>query len=462
MGISQKRRVKQALVLASFISIGAFSLPRLAVADDLYTGADSTTANTPYIDGGDFFNADNWNNGVTNPPTNTVPSGSLTANIDADTGFTVYADPQLVVDGSEVGDAMLNGTSPGQGAVFGGSIANPSPSLSLSGKLYISSISAATSAGVMPNQLTMAAGTFELTNSTSGIIGRDATGEILQTGGSFYADDVLEVGAANTNVGDGIINFSGGKFVAGISSSGTAYTGSSAGLRLGQNSGSVGIVLVHNNATPGSQFLADNYYSGYVSGGLGITDFYYENGGVTTINVTGGNEAPPTGTQGQLAIRNWAATPTFGTGTDGAGGTIGSVLNLTLNAAPTVIGGDVQNLALFTYVDGIHAAASGDDADFFLGNGTDLTEGSTISATYDGQTYDWKIYYDGSVSSVSGQITSAISQTGGEDGLGSESAGTGAVVLIGQPFTAAVPEPATLSLLGLVGGYGLLRRRRSV
>jgi len=268
---------------------------------------------------------------------------------------------------------------------------------------------------VQPNLLTIQNGTLEVTKTSSPvIIGRDGLGVVTQTGGTFISDVTMQVGITNSTAGDGVINFEGGVLQAGISGAGVSSTTSSTGIRLGSSTGTLGIIRVQNDGNASSKIILNNLFVGYSQGAIGALDYDYQNGNVKTINITGGNSSPAAGgTQGQLALRNYAATPTFGTGVDGTGGTIGSVLNLTLDAAPTIIGGAVQNLALITYVDGVHGNST-DPTDFFSPNGTDLVNGSIISATFGGNTYEWQLEYEGSVSSVGSEITSAdISGTGG-------------------------------------------------
>ena len=437
-------------------------LPHRALADDVYNGSNNAAADTPYIDGGDWFNPLNWNNGVTTPPSNVLPTLTATVTIGAATGFSgantnanlvlTGTDPNLVVGGSNLVESVTaaDGVTAVQGAVFDPvGFGNGEPTTqTLNGKFYVDSASGNIGSTEQPNVLTIKSGLLDVTNGTN-ILAWAGTGEIIQTGGTFAADSVLQV--ATTSGVTGIIDYRGGKLILGINpTTGVGTGGSNQGLRLPYGSGAVGVFKIENSGAAGNKINLDNLWLGLGgSGALGVLDYHLQNGNVTTVNITGGG----TSGQGQMKINNYAATPTFGTGINGSGGTIGSVLNLTLDSAPIIeSNGAPQNLALVTYVNGIHAQAAGDDRDFFSPNGTDLTDGSLISATYNGITYQWNLFYGGS---TSGDVE-ANTPSGDISSTGGNTSGVGAVVLIG---VASVPEPAT-GALALTGGLLLLSRRR--
>jgi hypothetical protein len=174
--------------------------------------------------------------------------------------------------------------------------------------------------------------------------------------------------------------------------------------------------------------------------------------------------------------------------TPGPGGGIGSYLNLALDDAPSVTAGIPQSLALVTYTGGVHGNST-DPKIFYdapgaaifnsvndtvsydaTGGSVGYAEGGEVDAVQGNTVYRWDLYYDGSVSFSStttvGQDTyspnsviSSISQTGGNGGLGTETAGVGAVVLIGVG-TYTLPEPATVGLLSAAAGLLLSSRRR--
>ena len=460
-GERKTRRVSptSSLVKWSVASAAIAATPAIGMADYLYTGANSASSSTPYIDGGSWYNGNNWEN-TSGDTYGTAPVGSTattaTANINAETGFTPSADPDLTI----AGDPVYDNLGAVLGAVFNPAVQNPANTTLNLEQLYITSGSSQVNGTNSPNLLTISSGQMEVTKSSSPvIIGRAALGEVTQTGGNFISDITMQVGGDGSNTGMGVINYEGGVLQAGINSSGTSSTTSSTGIRLGNTSGTLGIIHVYNDGLTSSKINLNNLYVGYTSGGMGVLDFIYENGNVKTINVTGGNSNPSDGSsdsQGQLAIRNYNATPVFGTGTDGSGGSIGAVLNLTLAAAPdvTLVGDEYipQNLALITYADGVHGNST-NPTDFFSPSGINLSAGTTISASYGGFTYDWEIEYAGSVTSVSSEIASDdISGSGGN-----ATNGNGAVVLIG--IGSNVPEPATFGILTL-SGVGLLARRR--
>jgi len=126
-----------------------------------------------------------------------------------------------------------------------------------------------------------------------------------------------------------------------------------------------------------------------------------------------------------------------------------SRLNLVLDTAPSIIGGFVQNLGLFDETR-ISGQGTYPKAFYSVDGSTVFTQGATISAVVNSNTYSWTISYSGQINftstAVSGYNTNGIQETGGND-----------VVLIGLPVT--VPEPASLSMLGGVGALILARRR---
>jgi hypothetical protein len=222
----------------------------------------------------------------------------------------------------------------------------------------------------------------------------------------------------------------------------------------------LGILKIYNPAVSSSsnQINLENLYLGYTSGGIGVLDYFYGNGNVSTINID-----PTNTSEGQLTFRNYAVSPSYSTNS------IGSVLNLDLTSAPnvTLVGSEYvpQNLALATYTDGIHGNGT-NDKDLFSPSGTDLTEGSLITESFGGYSYTWQLEYDGSISggynytSPDTQISSSnILGTGGEAGLGVETQGDGALVLIGVGSSLPVPEPAAMGLL-VLGGVTMLSKRR--
>jgi fibronectin-binding autotransporter adhesin len=440
--ISRRRTVGARAISAATLGVGmlGFGLSSARadfnyIAVDTGSGATQTGAGGTGTDGGYWFDPANWENS-TGDVTPTEPDGSATINVDANTNGVLPAEG-LVYDPlndpyntGHVTDFDLDG----QGSRF-----------------YIGSQSSvgpgATTA--QPNTFTVNSGTLEV--GAYALIGRDATGKLVLNGGTFSVDQYIQVGAAANDEGaqNGTITYTGGTLLAGINTAG-AGSGSTSnqGLRLGNQSGNTGTLIVDNSGSShgnAGSIQVDNFYTGTVSGAEGITDFVYDGvnnnseyagaaGGVVPVQSTGGNNG--TGF-GQISIRNNSTT--YGS----------SILELNLDAAPLVTDGVPQNLALFTYQDGIHATSvytaqfsainSSNDTTYFL------PEGSTFTAVYQNTTYVWDIYYDGSVgfsNSATSQIDS-ITQGGGTPvsaGGANSSTGTGAIVLIGVGVITQLPN----------------------
>src|SRR5580658_4814280 len=109
---------REVATLGLIIAFGmALSLPRVAVADDVYDGSDSSTSDRPYVDGEDWFNPQNWDNAAAVPVSNLLPTDI--ASVTAATGFIASADPTLTIDGNPLIDTITDGEgNPVQGAVF--------------------------------------------------------------------------------------------------------------------------------------------------------------------------------------------------------------------------------------------------------------------------------------------------------------------------------------------------------
>jgi hypothetical protein len=442
-------------------------LSHYAIADDVYDGSNSSTS-TSYMDGQDFENPLNWDASAHSPPTTGFPSSTTTATIGAATNFVGTADGTLTINAHAIPDEVTAvGGGAVQGAVFDpvGFGGGDAASVTLA-TLYVSSTSGQIGSSAQSNLLTINSGTMEVTASTAVIVARSITAEISQTGGTFYEDGTMQLGQSqSSDIGTGIYSWDGGSLNAGISSAGVDNTGSSEGIRMGNVAGAaagtgLGILKIYNPAVSSSsnQINLENLYLGYTSGGIGVLDYFYGNGNVSTINID-----PTNTSEGQLTFRNYAVSPSYSTNS------IGSVLNLDLTSAPnvTLVGSEYvpQNLALATYTDGIHGNGT-NDKDLFSPSGTDLTEGSLITESFGGYSYTWQLEYDGSISggynytSPDTQISSSnILGTGGEAGLGVETQGDGALVLIGVGSSLPVPEPAAMGLL-VLGGVTMLSKRR--
>jgi len=136
------------------------------------------------------------------------------------------------------------------------------------------------------------------------------------------------------------------------------------------------------------------------------------------------------------------------------GGVLGGLsdrLNLVLNAAPSTIGGNYQNLGLFSETK-ITGNGTYPTVFYSLDGLTQLSAGTTITATYASIVYSWTISYSGLITftdtSTSSYTPTNVAATGGAD-----------VVLIGLTAPPPVPEPGSLALLGGAGSLILARRR---
>lgn len=227
-----------------------------------------------------------------------------------------------------------------------------------------------------------------------------------------------------------------------------------------------------------------------VNTGVATAEFHYENGGTRPFQI--GNN---------LTINNGLQTDTAGT--------TSSRLNLVLveaactgaDCVPNDIGlFDVDFDLGFGSTGGI-ITGSGEKGGYFSSadGTTDYTEGSTVSAMFGGTRYDWTITYSGNItwSDPDNSVVDTITGAGtGVDvvlmGLGSESVGTpgdfdgdgdvdGNDYLLWQRDPAvgnlsdwqanfpgalqanlgAVPEPASLALLGAAAALSLLARRHA-
>ncbi|HTQ40970.1 MAG TPA: dockerin type I domain-containing protein [Pirellulales bacterium] len=246
------------------------------------------------------------------------------------------------------------------------------------------------------------------------------TGTIVQTGGTVNLQDTNN--DAYLSLGDtthtlGIYNYSGGTLLFQTPSTSTS---SSPGVRLGNVLTATGKFIDRNTGAAGAIQLA-NMYVGY--NGIGILEYHYgldqsSHGDVRPIQIVG---TPFTGesSNGQLALRNGVSdgmTPL----------TQASELSLVLDAAPTVVGGIPQSLGLVSFVSGASGikGLSTNPKIFYATDGiTPYIQGSTISATFGGNTYDWTISYSGSIT-YSNAATSAISMISGNGGTD--------IVLIGE------------------------------
>jgi hypothetical protein len=413
-------------------------------------------AGTPYNSTTDssWFNGDNWAN-------NPIAGVASDDDIYLGQGFTSLSPDGVVFDPDNDANYQANTSY-----TFGGGTSTATAQQFVNiPQLYLSGGSGSTN-GAIAGKLTVKSGTLTISGGSTGLgIGRP---QITNSNSSEQAALVVVGGTVTTTASNGDIALSTSQTnstpltlsqnnTLDYTNTGTitAVSKPGGGLRfapaaVATNFTFTNTAIIRHSAT-GTGSL--NFASVSIAGNnasTGITnntvEFHYGGGNVSTVNVgvsgTAGNS---------LKITNGTAST--------GGGAINSYLKLVLDEAPTqTIDGRVQDLGLFKLDDSVTgttantAGVSTTDAskEFkdILGNA--LTEGSVISADFGGNTYSWKIYYDGNIGG------SAI--TGPDAGAGND------VVLIGQAYplvTPPTPEPASLGMLAL-GGLALLARRRRV
>jgi hypothetical protein len=263
------------------------------------------------------------------------------------------------------------------------------------------------------NLLTIKSGDLLIASTT--IIGRSGStlstaneGKLVQTGGRLRLPVVnLDLGLSEANLGwgNGVYDYRGGTLeVAGVSG---------VGIRLAHgsttaNSGASGIsTFIMHNPTSGGHVRTFRYESASYSGsgtdgvfdatvdpdgvtrGVGITRFYYENGGTRPIQV-----------QQNLRINNGLHQVLAGS----TGGTMSSRLDLQLSEAACAGASCIpNNIGLFDVnfgdvFGGVIDGLGNKNAVFSsLDNTADYIEGSTVSAIFGGVRYDWTISYTGNI-----------------------------------------------------------------
>ena len=358
---------------------------------------------------------------------------------------------------------------------------------------------------------------------SSGVDGVSVLGRVNQVGGIVsIPNDEFDIGApdtSNAGIGDGIYDYRGGTLdIGNIGGVGLrmSHGSSSTNGVTGDATGASGVAkfIVHNPNSGGyvrSFNVTIASYAGVtadggttvrdpdgVTRGVGIFEFHYENGRTRPFQV-----------QNNLSINNGSFAAT--------GGSRSSRLELVLGEAACSGTACVPNdIGLFDVnfgnIFGGSITGSGDlDGDTIENNDRVFSnadasaayrQGDTVSASYGGTRYDWKISYTGDITwtDANSSVVAGISETGGTDivliGLGSESVGlagdfdsdgdvdgndflvwqrggapggvtqanlTAWQTNYGVPVVAAVaavPEPASLLLLsaGLLSVLGLRRR----
>jgi len=427
---SKRTRITRGLAGAAIVSAAAFvAAPKVGHAEIIYGNFGQVTGDQSW------FNTANWFE-TTGSTTGTLPetySAAATTNaINIDENNATL--PAVGVLFDPANDTLTPGGPNANYIAQMGTQANQAMTLYVSHE--VGGFSPSTAAG--PNKLTIDSGTLEVGVTT---VGRDGNGVIVQNGGSFITDNKLAIQGANvtTTIGSGTFEYHGGTYIAGNQVQ-VGTGNSTTATAIGNTSAGIGRFVSYNNGPDGAILVSNSF--GFATntgdkGTIGIVEFHYDD------NLEGvGNTRPVQNdfntTNGQLTLKN-------GTNTS-------SRLNFVLDAVPTVVNGNNQNLGLFK--DGSSISGNGTFPKIFysaLSPTTGYTQGATISAAFSGTTYSWTISYSGVITfdntGTSAYTSGDVAATGGTD-----------VVLVGLP--AAVPEPASLAIMGGAASMVLARRRQ--
>jgi hypothetical protein len=356
-------------------------------------------------------------------------------------------------------------------------------------RLYIT-----TGVSTVDSKLTIKSGLLETvntgTNSGGNVqLGRGGSvaglkGTIVQTGGTFrITGDNLDIGNFNTSAGNGFYEYHAGVLEAGLGSASTH------GIRLAPGgsggSGKSGYIGIHNDDAPGRIRAWNFNVAAHIEGTFGTT-----NSSGTVEFFANSEGTRPVQVMNNLTINNE---------THASGSKRSAVLKLSLDEAPTLLGGGVPiDMGLFAVTGLINGVGATFYSDTIDNSGTAYSEGSIISATIGSNIYNWTISYTGNItfSDADDSVISSITGAGtGNDvvlmGFSSVVNGTpgdfdtdgdvdGRDFLVWQrnpsvgnlgdwqtnygtsgPLTAAtaIPEPAS-ALLGLAGLLAISAVRR--
>jgi hypothetical protein len=263
-------------------------------------------------------------------------------------------------------------------------------------------------------------------------------GTMVQTGGSFLVrDDNLDIGNFETSSGTGIYEYHGGTLEVGLE------TASSKGLRLGNGGSSSpgalsGYIGVHNNGEAG-HIRAWNFVAGAfintsgsaISNTVSTVEFFADQNGTRPIQVTN-----------SLSINHQDDTAVSGSSRS-------AVLDLSLDAAPTLLGGGVPiSMGLFDVGNAITGQSGVFYSDSVANGGVAYSEGDLVTATIGSSIYRWTISYTGNInwSDFDNSVVSSI------DGPGT---GTD-IVLIGHNSDVGVGTPGDFDSDGDVDGRDFL------
>lgn len=301
---------------------------------------------------------------------------------------------------------------------------------------------------------------------SSGTRGVATNATVIQKSGNLLVTS-SSLDLAQTDTGNGGLGYGNGTFdyrggtleVSQIGGNGLRLSnGTNSNASDGSPAGAAGVgkFIMHNPTTGGHVRPYDMIFAAYAGPGDGvvtaadpdgsttgvaIAEFHYENGGVRPIQVSR-----------NLSLNNGVDSTSAGTRS--------ARLDLKLDAPVTLGSGGVpMNLGLFD-VDFDQADAAvgaitgtGSISKIFsnVTNSANYTEGSTVTATFGGTTYNWKITYTGNITWSDAANSVVQNITGPGTGID--------VVLMG--LSSVVSSNADFDGNGLVDGNDFLRWQRN-
>jgi hypothetical protein len=430
--------------------------------------------------GGSFYNPDNWEFSASGRPGGFINGNAITGTFDPETPS--YVADMSRPDGSSAGTPRegydiihhipqyTTVIGNGSNVVFDPVGEGQSDTVYSVNLFYVGGL---TGAGNVGGSVTLSSGVIEgraaFFYSADGttvqrqparfIIGRNnkatATGYFTQTGGTYRqvlyyqtptnpgTSNFIQIGSGQTidgvaTGGRGVYDYSGGI----LDNSGVGANNQVA-MILGDAADGEGTFIMRSPTAPGyvrvRHFLISNN-----SRTTGTLEFQYGAGGYRPIQVMDG-----------LNLSNTTVANSRS-----------SMLDFKLDAAPTLTAGVPLNIGLIDVdfdgdgVGTIGGSGGGTSPQKFAGNfyatdnTTRLAEGTTISAMFGGNTYNWTISYTGNItwSDANNSVVSAVTGAGtGKD-----------VVLIGQSSVIATPTGDFNSdgdvdgddLIAWTGGFG--------
>lgn len=322
-----------------------------------------------------------------------------------------------------------------------------------SGQLYLAGGSGSTTSAA--GKLTVKSGTLTVKGTTGLIIGRLQSGNtdpneqaaLVVTGGTVtLTAGSIDMSSSNSSATpvspsqNNTLDYTNGGTINATAKNGSGLRMDPVAIAAGSTFNST-LVLRHVAGGAGSiNFASVIFGANSTTAGVAnnTAEFHYGGGGVSTVNVGNGSAG------NSLKVANI---------TTSGGGTVNSYLSLILDEAPGLTGdGRAPDLALFKLDDSLTGTTANTQGvnttdatkEFKALDGTPLTEGAVVSASFGGQTYNWNLYYDGN---AGGSTITGV-------GTGND------VVLIGLP-AAAVPEPTAVGVIAMGGLMAMRRRRRS-